>query len=210
MIELVVARLDERAQAARAMAAWLSEAERHKASRLRFERDRRRFIVARARLRELLAARLGTRPQALELVCGTNGKPQLGPRFAHTGWRFNASHCDEIALYAFSPASDVGIDIEAIRPVAEADAIAEQSFSPLERSTYVALERADRPLGFLRLWTRKEALAKALGEGLALPLERLDAAAPPRGWRLESFSPLPGFIAALAAQPVDDAQATRT
>jgi 4'-phosphopantetheinyl transferase len=87
MIEVVVARLDERAQRVRAMAAGLSEAERQKASRLRFERDRRRFIVARARLRELLAARLGTRPEALELASGRNGKPQLEPRFAHTGWR---------------------------------------------------------------------------------------------------------------------------
>jgi 4'-phosphopantetheinyl transferase len=200
MIEVVTARLDERAQAVRAMAAWLSEAERQRASRLRFERDRRRFIVARSRLRELLAERLGTRPQALELGCGRNGKPELGPRFAHTGWRFNASHCDEVALYAFARGSEVGIDIEAIRPLAEADDIAARFFAPRERRAYLALAREDRPRGFFRCWTRKEAFVKALGEGLAMPLERLDVSAAPGGWRLESFSPLPGFIAALASR----------
>jgi 4'-phosphopantetheinyl transferase len=200
MIEVVVAWLDERAQGVGAMAAWLSEAERQRASRLRFERDRRRFIAARSRLRELLAERVGTRPEALELASGRNGKPQLGPRFAHTGWRFNASHCDEVALYAFSRETDVGIDIEAIRPIAEADDIAARFFSPRERRDYLALAPDDRPRGFFRCWTRKEALVKALGEGLSLPLERLDASAAPGGWRLESFSPLPGFIAALAAR----------
>ena len=200
MIEVVVARLDEGAEALRAMWAWLCDAERQRALRLRLDRDRRRFVVARARLRRLLAERLGVRPQALELVSGANGKPALGPRLAASGWRFNAAHCEELALYAFARGREVGIDVEAIHPVAEADAIAASVFSAAERSAYLALAPGDRALGFLRLWTRKEALAKALGAGLSLPLERLDATRAPGGWRLESFSPLPGFIAALAAQ----------
>ena len=53
---------------------------------------------------------------------------------------------------------------------------------------------------FFGCWTRKEAFVKALGDGLAVPLERLDASAPPRGWSIESFSPEPGFIGALAVQ----------
>ena len=201
MIEVVAARLNQGSEALRAMWELLTDAERRRALRLRFERDRRRFVVARARLRELLAERLGARPQALELVPGPGGKPGLAPGLAASGWRFNVSHCDELALYAFSRASEVGVDVEAIHAVREADAIAAHAFSPNERRAFHSLPRGERDTGFLRLWTRKEALAKGLGAGLGVSLEELDASAPPPGWSIESFSPEPGFIAALAARP---------
>jgi len=199
-IEVVAAGLDAPPEAVRGLSAWLCDAEQRRAARFHFERDRRRFVVARARLRELLGERLGTRPQALELVPGSNGKPALAPRLAASGWRFNMSHCDELALYAFSRGREVGIDVEAIGPIAEADAIAERFFSPGERRVFHSLKKQERARGFLRIWTRKEALAKGLGAGLSVPLEALDAAAPPRGWSIESFSPQPGFIGALAVQ----------
>jgi 4'-phosphopantetheinyl transferase len=195
MIEIVVARLDEPTEAIAALSGSLSEEEARRAAGLRLERDRRRFIVARARLRQLLAARLGVWPEAVEFVYGKNGKPALGQRFMDTGWRFNVSHCDDVAVYAFSRRRDVGIDVEALRPIREADAIAARFFSRCEREAYLALAPQDRPLGFLSCWTRKEAVVKALGNGLCMPLDRLDDAC---GWRLHSFSPLPGFIAAVA------------
>ena len=171
------------------MQASLSSFEAQRAKRFRFERHRRRFIVSRGRLRQQLGARLGVRPEAVELAYGANGKPCL----KHNGWRFNISHCDDVALFAFSKTSEVGVDVEAIRPIREADAIAAHVFSPLER---LACEM-NQPLEFLRCWTRKEALVKALGEGLSMPLEQFDIAHAP-GWRLHSFFPLPGFIAAVA------------
>src|SRR6185503_5297431 len=180
--------------------AWLCEAERGRAARCRFDRDRRRFIVARARLRQLLAARLGVRPESVEFAYGSNGKPALAQRFGGTGLSFSLSHCDELALYAFSRARAVGIDVEAIRVVREADDIAARFFSRRENRAYRALAPGERPLGFLRCWTRKEALVKALGGGLSMPLARLDVSRTPPGWRLCSFSPLPGFIAAAAVQ----------
>src|SRR5688572_32828154 len=112
MTEVVVARLHAGHEEVCSLRAWLSDAERRRAGRFRFERDRRRFIVARARLRELLAARLDVKPEAIELAYGKNGKPGLAQRFADTGWRFNVSHCDEVAVYAFSCDSEIGIDIE--------------------------------------------------------------------------------------------------
>lgn len=200
MIEVVAIRLNQGSEALRAMWEVLTDAERSRAVRLRFERDRRRFIVARARLRELLAERLGAGPRTLELVSEPGGKPRLAPKLAASGWRFNVSHCDELALCAFSRRREVGIDLEAIRPVSEADAIAERFFAPGERRDYGLLAPDERPLGFLRIWTRKEALAKGLGAGLCAAPETLDASAPPQGWSVESFSPEPGFISALAVQ----------
>jgi 4'-phosphopantetheinyl transferase len=89
-IEVVAAGLDAPPEAVRGLSAWLCDAEQRRAARFHFERDRRRFVVARARLRELLGERLGTRPQALELVPGSNGKPALAP--ASCGERLALQH----------------------------------------------------------------------------------------------------------------------
>jgi len=198
MTQVVVARLDPGPEETRSLRDLLSDAERERADRFRFAHHRRRFIVARARLREFLAARLGVHPERVELEHGANGKPWLAPRFAHTGWRFNVSHCDDVAVYAFSQGKDVGVDVEAIRPVQEADAIAAQFFSDGEREAYAALSPRRRVLGFLRLWTRKEAFVKALGAGFSMPPESVDLSSAPSGWSVRSFFPVPGFIAALA------------
>ena len=199
-VEVVAARLDPGPHEARAAALRLSQAERGRAARFRFDRERRRFIVARARLRELLAERLDVSPESIEFAYGAEGKPALAERFARSGWRFNLSHCGELAVYAFSRAGEVGIDVEEVHAVAEADSIAERFFAPGERSAFRSLKPGERNAGFLQLWTRKEAFVKALGDGLAVPLERLDASVPPCGWSIESFSPEPGYIGALAAQ----------
>jgi 4'-phosphopantetheinyl transferase len=197
MTEVVVAGLHAGPEEVCTLRARLCGDERRRADRFRFDRDRRRFIVARARLRELLAARLDVTPEAIEFAYGKNGKPGLAQRYADSGWRFNVAHCDDVAVYAFSRDSDIGVDMEAIRPVREADAIAALFFSRREYAAYSALAQRDRPLGFLECWTRKEAVVKALGDGLSMPLDEFDASRAP-GWSLHNFSPLPGFIAAVA------------
>jgi 4'-phosphopantetheinyl transferase len=169
----VVARLDAPSDEVRSLQRSLCSAETARARRFVLERHRRRFIVARGRLRRELGARLGVAPEAVEISYSTNGKPYL----AHDALQFSVSHCDDVALYAFS-SDAIGVDIEAIRP-------------PREREDSFA---------FLYIWTRKEALAKALGDALTLPLEELDVVQPPKGWRLRSFFPLPGFIAAVACR----------
>jgi 4'-phosphopantetheinyl transferase len=191
----VVARLDAPSDELRALRESLCAAEQHRAGRFRFERHRRRFVVARGRLRKLLGERLGVPAEKVELAHGANGKPCL----KHNGWHFNVSHCDDVALFAFSKAFEIGVDVEAIRPIRGADTIAAQFFSPREKAAYAALAPDDKALGFLHCWTRKEALVKAIGEGLSMPLERFDVAHAP-GWRLHSFFPLPGFIGAVACQ----------
>jgi len=198
---------------ARAATALLSDAERQRASRFVFDRDRDRFIVARARLRQLLGARLGTRPESVALVYGAHGKPALAPWLADSDLRFNLSHCDDVTLYAFSRGHEIGIDVEAVRVMPDADAIAARFFSHREQQAYRALEPRDRPLGFFQCWTRKEAFVKAIGDGLSYPLDRFDVSLTPGepakilrvedtpgdccGWRMESLSPAPGFVAAV-------------
>jgi len=189
--EVVVARLAASPEELRELQECLAASELERARRFFFERHRRRYVVARARLRQVLGERLGLRPGAVQLAYGANGKPRL----ADERLRFSVSHCGDVALFALSKACELGVDIEAVRPIAAADSIAANFFSRREQRAYAAAR--DKARAFLRSWTRKEALAKGIGGGLALPPETLDPAAAP-GWRVHSFFPLPGFIAAVA------------
>jgi len=198
-IEVLAARLDPPPQHARTLAGWLCEAEHRRSERFRFERDRQRFVVGRARLRQLLAQRLGVKPASRPLEYGPGGKPALGRGQARSGWRFNVSHCGELALYALARGREVGVDVEATGPVPEADAIARCAFSPREYEEYRALAPKDRAARFLEVWTRKEALLKARGQGVGTPLDRFDVCTPASGWGVHSFSPAPGYVAAVAS-----------
>ena len=214
--EIVVFRLDTGPEAVRASEALLSDAERQRASRFAFDRDRRRFAVARAQLCRLLAARLGVRPESVELVYGPRGKPALSRRFADSDLRFNVSHSEDVAVYAFAPGREIGIDVEAIRVIRDADDIAARFFSRCEYEEYCALDPCDKPLGFFNCWTRKEAFIKALGDGIYYPLDRFDVSLTPGEpanilrvestpgedceWTLHSFVPEPGFIGAVVVQ----------
>jgi 4'-phosphopantetheinyl transferase len=215
-IVVVVTRLAVGPVAVRAAARLLSDAERHRASLFTCDRLRRRFIVARGRLRQLLAARLGVRPESIELDYGARGKPALAARFADSDLRFNVSHCDDVAVYALASGRAVGIDVEAIRVIRGADDISARFFSRREQAAYRALDVRDRPLGFVNCWTRKEAFIKALGDGLHYALDRFDVSLAPGepakilrventrgdrcGWQLASFSPAPGFVAAVVTE----------
>ena len=215
-VEVVVARPDVGSDAVSASATLLSDRERERARRFVFDPDRSRFIVARALLRQLLAARLDVRPESVALTSGARGKPALAGRFAASDLRFNVSHCEDVAVYAFSAGREVGVDVEAVRALPDADDLAARCFSRREYATYRALEPGDRALGFFQCWTRKEAFVKALGAGLYHPLDRFDVSLAPGEparilrvedvpgdrcrWRLEGFSPVPGFVAAVVTE----------
>jgi 4'-phosphopantetheinyl transferase len=203
-VEVVMARLDVTPETAGELARCLSGTERERARRFAFERDRRRFIVARARLRHLLAARLGSAPEEIDFTTGSHGKPGL----SGGDWTFNASRSGDVAGFAFSRGREIGIDIETVRDLPEADTIAARFFSRRENEDYLALSSADKATGFFNCWTRKEAFVKAIGDGLSHPLDRFDVSLAPgeparilrvgSGWSLHAFIPGPGLVGAVA------------
>ena len=215
-VEVVSVRLDAEPASLDELSQCLSDEERLRASRFVFERDRHRFIVGRARLRHLLASRLGVQPDAVELVYGPRGKPVLSRRFADAALYFNVSHSWDVAVYGFSRGREIGVDVEAVRELRDADDIAARFFSRRENEAYLDLEPRDKLLGFFNCWTRKEAFIKALGDGLYHPLDRFDVSLTPGGpakilrventpgdecgWCLNSFSPAPGFVAAVVTE----------
>ncbi|CAG4882932.1 putative 4'-phosphopantetheinyl transferase HetI [Georgfuchsia toluolica] len=220
-IEVAVVRLDVAPSAVDAAAALLSAAERRRASRFAFVRDRRRYIVARAQLRRLLGTRLQVRPEAVEFVYGESGKPALAQPFADSELHFSVTHADDFAAYAFSRGCEIGVDIEAVRIMPEAATLAAQFFSQRENAAYRALDACDQPLGFFNCWTRKEAFVKALGIGLGYPLDSFDVSLAPDeparflrvdnllgkacGWTLHSLAPSPGLIGAVVVRHAADA-----
>jgi 4'-phosphopantetheinyl transferase len=216
LFEATVIRLEINIEEIRALRRLLSDAEQQRADRFAFDRDRNRFIVARARLRELLATRLNVLPEAVELTYGVHGKPALARRFEDSDLRFNVSHSDDVAVYAFSLGREIGIDIEVVRPIPDADDIAARFFSRRENEAYLALDPSEKPQGFFNCWTRKEAFIKAFGDGLYYPLDSFDVSLAPSepaeilrikdmpgsesGWCLNSFSPFPDLIAAVVTE----------
>jgi 4'-phosphopantetheinyl transferase len=215
-VRVVVGRLDLGEAAVAGLAAWLSTEELARARRCHFERDRRRFIVARARLRELLGELTDSAPDAVEFAEGEHGKPELGGRQRKSGWHFNLSRCGDVAVYALCHGRRVGIDVEAMREVRGADEIAMHCFSRAERAAWRALDPDDRLAGFLNCWTRKEAFVKGHGAGMSFSYDRFDVSLAPHeparllrvddrpgeaaGWHLEAFAPQPGFVAALVCE----------
>ena len=215
-IDIVTARLDVAHEEECAALAMLSPAERERVAHFVFPTERRRYTVARATLRRLLGARLDVRPESIDIVYRSLGKPALGPRFSASGLRFNVAHCDDVAVYAFSFASEVGVDVEAVRWFADADDVATRFFSRAENNAFTALEPAWRPIGFFNCWTRKEAFVKALGSGLLHPLHSFDVSLAPHeaarilrvgktpgercGWSVSSFVPALGYIGAVVTE----------
>lgn len=194
--------------------ATLSRDELDRASRFHFDRDRRRFIMARGVLRILLGDYLRTAPEALTFEYGSHGKPVLADAY-RGAITFNVSHSGELAAYAFSTRGDLGIDIEAIRPMPDAEDIAARFFSSREVARLRALPPEARTAAFFRCWTRKEAYIKAVGDGLARPLDAFDVTFAPdeparltiegeesetRRWTLEPLDAPDGYTAALVTE----------
>jgi len=211
-LDVVIARLDIGAEAADASAALLSCEERQRAGRFARDQERRRFTVARSRLRHLLGARLAVAPEDIELEYAAGGKPRLHPRFGGE-LRFNVSHYEDVAAFAFANGREIGIDLEGVRILPDADDIAALAFSPREHRTYLALDPEQKPRAFFNCWTRKEAFVKALGEGLRHPLHRFDVSLVPDeparlervdstpgdscGWALQAFTPGADLVGAV-------------
>src|SRR5579872_5570201 len=93
----------------------LSSDERLRAAKFRFDKDRRHFMIARGVLRTLLSHYLHTPPAQLQFAYNGQGKPSLDMPVQGKPLHFNLSHSYELALFAFSYAGPIGVDIEYMR-----------------------------------------------------------------------------------------------
>ena len=198
------------------LVARLAKDERDRAASFVFERDRRRFAVARSTLRSILSLWVGIAPQRLELEYSSRRKPQLAPWCRVADLRFNVSHSQGLALVVLTHGHEIGVDIEQIRYLEDARALAASEFSDAERAAFEALPVAFQSEAFLRAWVRKEAFLKATGEGLHRSLADIEVTFAPhedarllavssdvnasQRWSMISLVPCAGFTGAIVAE----------
>jgi 4'-phosphopantetheinyl transferase len=200
-IELVLRQLDLAPQSLARAESLLSIDERERAARFHFRIHRDRFVAGRALLRETLARATGRAPAEIVFRYGRWGKPSVD------GILFNASNSGDCVLIALTfDDVEIGVDLEAIRPLSDRDGLVEHFFRPDERTTWESVPHAQRDQAFFRWWTAKEAYVKATGEGLggAAPEVGIDfhperplAFLAPSPWTLRTIDAPAGFVAAL-------------
>jgi 4'-phosphopantetheinyl transferase len=192
----------------------LSSDEIERVARFRFELHRNRFITGRGWLRTVLARYLDRQPGELRFEYNENGKPSL--HGSELAFHFNLAHCGDLAVLAITRAAEVGVDVERVRPLKDADDIADRFFSPTESDGLKALTAAEKPAAFFNLWTRKEAWLKATGEGLSDSLNQVEVSFLPRDkaqlvrlfgktaqidqWTLRELAPVAEFTGAVVVQ----------
>jgi 4'-phosphopantetheinyl transferase len=172
MIELCWRYLDVGDDELAALGSLLSVEEGEKAGRFRHQVDRRRFVARRGMRRQVLAERVNGDPAALRFEVNQWGKPVLaggGPI------SFNASHSGPVAVLALAAEGmAVGADVEVVRSCARDVDVAARFFSPVENAGLAGVAAEDFSRAFLRVWTRKEAVVKARGDGLSASLTSFD------------------------------------
>jgi 4'-phosphopantetheinyl transferase len=174
----------------------LSVDERQRAARFRSPVDARRWAVARAALRRILATYLDEEPAALVFELGPQGKPGLaGP----TGQdlRFNLSHSAAIAVVVVSVGHPVGVDVEWIRDEVDVVALARRALPARAVAELVSTPPNARTRVFFRLWVRHEASVKCLGTGIGTQSVDDDADGPVVG----DVALGVGYAGALAVAP---------
>lgn len=145
-----------------------------RASRFRFRADRDRFTITRGILRTLLGEYVGMAPQGLHFSFNSWGKPRLCTAENREQIEFNVSHSGNYSLMVFGIAIDVGIDIEFLSRQRCIMELADLVLSPSEKLCFRNIPQEAREKTMLRIWTRKEALIKALGAGLSIPPSGLE------------------------------------
>ena len=186
----------------------ISRAENAHAQTYRFPKDQRRFIACRTLLRLLLGAYGFREPKEIALVKGRNGKPRECKGSAH----FNISHCDGMAIFAFSNTGEVGIDVERVRSLPDAHDLIRRYAPPEDFVHFQNLPAEQQDGAFFRWWTVREAQAKCDGEGLQAlerplnlshvlmsPFEELSLTVERRLYRIFACNPAEGFVGALCS-----------
>jgi 4'-phosphopantetheinyl transferase len=156
----------------------LDREERERHHRFVHRRDRSLFAVSHALTRIVAAHHAGVAPGGLRYA----GAPRSGtkPRFAGTGSavHFSISHSGSHVVLAVTRDAPLGVDLERIGPEVPEARVLDAVLRPGERRSLAAIPAARRSWAFSRYWSRKEALLKATGEGLAISPNRIAVSAP--------------------------------
>jgi 4'-phosphopantetheinyl transferase len=170
-----------------ALAALLDDGERARAARFAFDEDRQSYVAAHALLRLELSRRAGLPARDWRFAATKLGKPFLldPPR----DLRFSLSHTRGMVVVAVAEGADIGVDVEPSDRRAESMKVAQRFFAPEEVALLAAVEGETRRDLFFAIWTLKEAVVKATGQGLARALDSFSVSLDPPRVTMRDGSP---------------------
>jgi 4'-phosphopantetheinyl transferase len=198
---------------ARADPTWLEildPEERARAVRFPGQEQRDAFTAAHALVRTALSAYGRRSPEEWRFAISPQGRPTV---LDSGELSFSLTHAGSRAAVAIAAGPALGLDLEPVPSERDALPIARRFFTETEWDWLSGLPPGDRCAGFAALWTVKEAVLKARGYGLTESLRSVEVDLDPSGrrvgvrapggpWALRSWSPQPGWFAALAV-PTD-------
>ena len=193
----------------------LSASERSRCERALIDRVQRERLLSRALVRCVLSRYADVSPEAWRFRENRFGRPEIVPRHGVPPLRFNVSHSYGVVTAAFTLGHDVGIDVESLSRSLSVDAVS-KFLSTAEHEQIAALTGVAQSDALLRIWTLKEAYAKARGMGFSLPFDRFSFAVNarrkpslacdseidenPGSWQFEQFDITPSHVAAVAVR----------
>ena len=130
-----------------------------------------RYIISHGILRCILGHYTEQAPEHVEFINNKYGKPYL----KNSKIKFNMSHSHNMVCYIVTFNNEVGIDIELWDSNLDVMELSKLVLTPKETILFNSLIFQERHLTFFNLWTKKEALIKASGEGLSYPINTIEA-----------------------------------
>jgi 4'-phosphopantetheinyl transferase len=167
-----------------------------------------------------LATYRGTPAHELAFETGSGGRPELAWSSGAPPIRFNLTHTPGLFAVSLTRRVACGVDAERLSTRAVDDSLLSAVLSPLELARLDTLARNEATAAFHRLWTRKEAVLKALGLGLKVDPRCVlvgdedelafvnDPTVEPRsrtGWQVRTFQPTPDHVVSVAIGSVTEA-----
>ena len=149
--------------------AALSDAERARAARYLRHEDAVRSAATRAALRDVLGTALDLAPSEIAIVVDASGRPSLDSSH-RASLDFNVSHAGDHALIAWAGTGRVGVDIESCNRTTDWRALTAEVCAAAEAAYLDGLPPGVRADAFMRVWSAKEALLKALVDGVLVQL----------------------------------------
>ncbi|MEC3975294.1 4'-phosphopantetheinyl transferase family protein [Amycolatopsis sp. H20-H5] len=202
----------------------LDETEHGRHVAYRQELDKQRFLTGRVLAKTLAAERLGRAVEAIRFdsACEDCGKPHGRPKVPGADLMLSISHSGDLIGVAATSGTPVGLDVETAKRRAD-NSLIEYALSPAEQQALHGLTDDERATAFFTYWTRKEAVMKATGKGLKIPLQSItfsaydkpaelivssDSALDPARTRLKDLKARDGYRAAVALLTSEDINVT--
>jgi 4'-phosphopantetheinyl transferase len=195
----------------------LDAVEQARERRLRCDRDRRRYLLARALVRVVLSRYVPIHPREWAFSPDPLGRPTIVNRTARdAGLSFNLSYARSLVVLGVTRRGALGVDVETLCPPGPVLELAARYFSPDEATALAATPVEGQRRRFVEYWTLKEAYAKARGMGLSLPLDKVSFRFPsdrevqmvlhpeladePARWQLWQAQPTADHLLAICAE----------